>query len=200
MPPISPALLNALANPTIVAITDDTAAATAVNPVTFIPVTDPVTYASLCDSWGTLRANEVFAELQSAAANTNFSAQVQSDAKAAVITLTSTGFKMSSAKSVEAIAGLVALGLCTQDEANSATCTAVYEIGTAATPPAEVTATRAVLANYQALQTLQTQSMQFFGFAVNETIQPMVSQLLAGNAVTVPASIDAMLSAWRAAQ
>jgi hypothetical protein len=188
---ISPFLLNALANPTIVAIADDTAAATALSAPTYTSLNTFVTFTELGAAWGATRAAQVQQTLQAASAAGNALAGY------ALTILSGKGFLPSNANAAETIAALVTAGICTQDEANAATCSVSYPLGYVVAT-ADVTAARAVLAQYQQIVSLQTQLPQFFGNAMNEVLAPMLASLLAGNAVTVPASIDAMLTTWEA--
>jgi hypothetical protein len=178
--PINPNLLNALTPTNIVAMSDADAA-TALSVPTYTPLTSPVTITSLGAAWGAIRAATVYATLKGIAASADPSAPLVS---MVVAVLTGPGFDATNAQ-------LVTAGVCTQAEAYAATCSVSYPL-VAPVATADVTAARAVLANWTAAQTL----VRFLAWAINEVAMPLPNAIAAGTATAVP-TIDALWTQYQ---
>jgi hypothetical protein len=185
--PINPNLLNALTPTNIVAMSDADAA-TALSVPTYTPLTSPVTITSLGAAWGAIRAATVYATLKGIAASADPSAPLVS---MVVAVLTGPGFDATNAQSQATIAQLVTAGVCTQAEAYAATCSVSYPL-VAPVATADVTAARAVLANWTAAQTL----VRFLAWAINEVAMPLPNAIAAGTATAVP-TIDALWTQYQ---
>jgi hypothetical protein len=196
---ITDELLFALQDPTIAAVSDADALTALQTPTSYTPRTTPITFTTLNGAavWGFTKTATFKATLKAVVAAGGTNGAVADNLLGL---LDGPGFYANDPQVSDMVPTFVALGnnTITTADASLALGTPVYRV-VGSYVLADVTAARAALANYVAVQSLISQVMQFSATTVNETLNPMLTAIRAGQTVTVPASIDDLLAAWKTA-
>lgn len=186
------ALLDAQLARTDIAAMSDADAVIAMGPV-YTPSTTRITLTSLGAAWGAARAAAVYRTLRTIGASVDPSADLCS---LVADILAGPGFDTANPNSQTTIADLVTADICTADEARDATNTVSYPAGAQPTLE-EVQAGRARLAQRSAITALIDRFTSLAGYAANERLQPLLTQIASGQTVAVP-TYDSLLTDFAA--